>query len=407
MIQGLDWLDTKGNKEFDVSSRDFGDLELRKPEAPNKPHYFYDTKHSKLITDFVLYDGTRVATICTVTIVNNDGEYTPRLKFWKKDKTKKGSSDVLELEIPDMPETRMVKSLVDTDTGHRNLWILLDFLRNCSQLAIPASSVKIIESDSADIVELLQGSEKDKIVDAIKSVLGGNLTQAELDTIADRKGKLKMFADLLNDSEYFARVQQQRQDAGRDSKPEAIWQSFFEANQWIFGYGLNLVACQAYDNSKLEQITTGASRFAGAGKRTDALLRTRGVVSSLMFCEIKRPDTALINGTQYRKPDVWSVSSDVVGAVAQVQKTAEKAVRDVREFLHQQSGPDGEPANLTVATVRPRQVVVVGDTSQLGSDAGINGEKVAAFELFRRSNTDVEVITFDELYARACFIIHD
>jgi hypothetical protein len=51
---------------------------------------------------------------------------------------------------------------------------------------------------------------------------------------------------------------------------------------------------------------------------------------------------------------------------------------------------------------------VTGDTSEFVADNGdLNQEKVSAFELYRRSINDVEIITFDELYARARFIIHD
>jgi hypothetical protein len=143
-----------------------------------------------------------------------------------------------------------------------------------------------------------------------------------------------------------------------------VWQDFFEKNPWIFGYGLSLVACESYDDHKLEQITTGASKFTGAGKRTDGLLRTRGVVSSLVFCEIKRPDDRLLAAKQYREPDVWMPSQVVTGAVAQVQKTTEKAVRQIRDFIHKQSEPDGTPTGVKVATIRPRQVVVIGDMSE-------------------------------------------
>ena len=39
------------------------------------------------------------------------------------------------------------------------------------------------------------------------------------------------------------------------------------------------------------------------------------------------------------------------------------------------------------------------------TDAGVNGEQMESFELYRKSHNEVEVITFDELYERARFII--
>jgi hypothetical protein len=34
-------------------------------------------------------------------------------------------------------------------------------------------------------------------------------------------------------------------------------------------------------------------------------------------------------------------------------------------------------------------------------------EMLSSFELYRKSNTDIEIITFDELYERAKYIVGD
>ena len=50
-------------------------------------------------------------------------------------------------------------------------------------------------------------------------------------------------------------------------------------------------------NQALEQVTTGYS-FAQSGKRTDALLKTRGYISSLCFVEIKTHTTPLLHNKE-------------------------------------------------------------------------------------------------------------
>lgn len=405
MNLGLEFLKAKGNRTFTVEGGDFSQLEIR-PSGTGSLHYFYDLKHSSLVTDFILYDGPKVSAICTVTLIYNEDTYSPRLKFWKKDKTKEGQIP-LEQNIPDTTDTRTVKAFVDTSDGHQNLRVLINFLQECREISLPEGEFRITGKDSVEIAQLLVDSDKAQVIEALKSVLGSSLTQAELDIIANRKGQLDIFHCYLTDSEFFQKRRDEQQALGKDSRPEAIWQQFFEQNPWIFGYGLSLIACESYDDNKLEQITTGASKFGGAGKRSDGVLRTRGVVSSLLFCEIKRHDLPLLASTQYRKPDVWAPSNEVVGAVSQVQKTAEKAVRGIGEFLHRQYEPDGSPTDLVVSTVRPRQVVVVGQTDEFSTNGELNREKVSSFELYRRSVNDVEIITFDELYERACFIVQD
>ena len=86
----------------------------------------------------------------------------------------------------------------------------------------------------------------------------------------------------------------------------------------------------------------------GPGKRTDVLIRTRGRIGALCFVEIK-----------------------------------------FHEF--------GSPVSAEAFLMRPRSVVVCGDPKQFRTDAGVNQERLAGFELFRRQLASPDVVTFDEL----------
>jgi hypothetical protein len=50
-------------------------------------------------------------------------------------------------------------------------------------------------------------------------------------------------------------------------------------------------------------------------------------------------------------------------------------------------------------------VVIVGHLGELAQDEAINIEKMTSFELFRRSQSGTEILTFDEVLARARFIV--
>nr|WP_238350835.1 Shedu immune nuclease family protein [Kribbella shirazensis] len=188
---------------------------------------------------------------------------------------------------------------------------------------------------------------------------------------------------------------------------EGVWQHFFDANQWIFGYGLSLISSQSFDDHRLEQITTGANLFGGAGKRIDAILRSRGFVSSLMFTEIKKPSTALLADRPYRKPDVFQPSTELTGAISQLQKTTDKAIRGIATQFYKAYGPDGEFLGFEVSTIRPKQALIIGKLEEFESNGDVNQEKSTSFELYRRSIPDIEILTFDELYERARFIVGD
>lgn len=48
---------------------------------------------------------------------------------------------------------------------------------------------------------------------------------------------------------------------------------------------------------------------------------------------------------------------------------------------------------------------MVGNLDEFRTDNGVNKDKYRSFELFRRNTSSPEIITFDELYERACFIV--
>ncbi|MDO3645691.1 Shedu immune nuclease family protein [Nocardia mangyaensis] len=386
-------------KEFDVATEDFSLLEVRR-NGDQAFHYFFHTVDRCPVSDFILHKGPQVHTICTVTFIFSNDSYSPRFRFWKKDTTKPRKA--VDETLPNTSENRQVKASVDTKEGHRNFWKLMNYLQECANVSIPKDRFRAVTGDGDHLVELLKESNKDTLVGVMGKLIGGEVTEADLNLIANRKGQLEIFRQLLTDVDYFDK-HKERLNTG----VEGVWQRFFDKNSWIFGYGLTLIPCESYDPARLERITTGANVFGGAGKRVDALLRTKGAVSSLLFCEIKKHDTELLAATAYRKPDVYQPSGQLVGAVCQVQKTAEKAIRDIGTFLHKHVDPDGTPGDFEVATIRPRRIVVAGVASEFATPNGLNPEKIASFELYRRSIHDVEIITFDELYQRALFIVED
>lgn len=393
-------MSTRTDKEFDVATDDFLQLEVRR-NGNNAFHYFFHVSDRRPVSDFILHNGPRVSTICTVTFIYSGGSYRPRFKYWKKDKDKAGKYAEEELST-EGSGSLFVKALVDTSQGHKNFWKLINYLQECANISIPRDRFRAVIGDSAQLADLLKENDKDTLVGVMAKLVGSKLTEADLNLIANRKGQLEIFHKLMTDRGYF-----DTQRTRLSKKAEAVWQHFFDRNSWIFGYGLILIACETYDSSRLERVTTGASAFRGAGKRVDGLLRTRGAVSSLVFCEIKTPGTDLLKAVAYRPPDVYQPSTELVGAVCQVQKTTEKAVREIGMFLHKHVDPDGTPGDFEVFTIRPRQIVVAGLASEFATSNGINSEKVATFEPYRRAIHDVEIITFDELYQRARFIVED
>ena len=233
-------------------------------------------------------------------------------------------------------------------------------------------------------MKIFEGHDKGTVLAAVKTYLDGRVTRARCsDAVQPTSCSYETFYKLMTDHAFLA--EKERLAALRT---EDIWQAFFEENTWIFGYGLTLLACEKYGSDKLQQVSSGSNVFTGGGKRSDAIMRTKGFVQTLLFAEIKKHDTPLLMTQQYRKPDVYQVSSQLSGAVSQVQKTAFKALSDLAA-LHISRTPEGK-FQFEISTIRPRQVVVIGNLAELADGNNVNIEKMTTFELYRRDHQEVE-----------------
>ncbi|MCJ1697473.1 DUF4263 domain-containing protein [Rathayibacter caricis] len=379
-----------------MSSQSLEGLEIR-PSGDSSFSFFYDTINRRLVKDFRLADKPQVALYCGVHLIASGNKYSPRIRLWKRDKTKKAVHD---FDAGNIRSAHIIKALVDTSAGHENFLKLMAYVVGLSEIEISGQALKTVEASDADILGILKERSRDEIVPIMSAALGGPLTKDEIAILSGRKEHLVEFGQLLYTNGFIDGIAETSQRT-----IEAIWQDFFERATWIFGYGLSLISHSAMDDGKLERITVGNNLWSGAGKRSDAIMHSRAQVSTLLFCEIKRHDTPLLQTTAYREPDVFAPSKELVGGVAQVQKTVRKSFQLLQNQIEQLISPDGSPTGLDFSTTKPRQVLVIGDLREFHVNEGVNGEKMESFELYRRSISDVEVITFDELYARARFIL--
>lgn len=394
---------TVGQREaFVVGEDDFTDLELR--PVPNKNFsFFYDIARSALVKRFVLGTTPRTETYCLVRMIPKGEKYEPRLDV-RIDNTSGAARERAEQRIEDGDDGHLVKASVSLDAVHQNFWQLVDFLSSFPDVELPRANLAVVEADvAAAFASLLAGQDRSAQLQTLQSVLGDGLSEADVRLLVDRRQGLHEFERLMTDEDY----RRQRVAGHSGNGEEPMWQDFFETHPWIFGYGLKLIACEAFDEQRLEQTVTGAD-VTGAGDVVDALMTTHGQIRSLMFVEMKRPDTDLLarrpragDHDEYRS-GVFRASAELTGAVSQVQVTSHRAVRRLDE-LHR-ARDDGYLAD-DIGTIQPRQVVIIGQLDEFKRDDDIHPDHYRSFELYRRSIKDIEIITFDELLARARFIV--
>ncbi len=236
----------------------------------------------------------------------------------------------------------------------------------------------------------------DRSEQVLAEVLLTKVTKEDIVAVGYRKRQLDIFRRFLDEPAYFREWSEKLELA-----PEALWQRFFEKNTWMFGYGLGYLFLSALDGGKLEQVVQGYD-MVSYGKRADGVMKTRGAISSLCFIEIKTHETPLLATKSYRA-GCWAPSGDLAGAVAQVQGTVHSAVASIGARF-EGADREGNPTGEEIFNFQPKSYLVIGSLKQFLNEHGVNQEHMKSFELYRRSTSSPEIITFDELYERARFV---
>lgn len=259
-----------------------------------------------------------------------------------------------------------------------------------------AENVKLQLTKQINLLE----NESAEYLKAQDLILSGKVNTAEILELSHKKEQLDEFNKLMSDDAYFdSRVEESH-------GVEAVWQKFFETNRWIFGFGLNYIFNAPLDGKKLEQTVEGYS-ITGHGKRTDALLRTTGLIQTLCFGEIKTHRKSILKQSkQAYRPDSWAISEELAGGISQINKTIQKSLKNISTALSILDD-DGFKKSDPIYLYKPKSFLIIGSLKEfLNSDGDIHEEKFSSFELFRRSISDIEIITFDELYERAYALVH-
>jgi hypothetical protein len=360
--------------DFIVGQEDFSDVTLV-PTSDGHFYFFYNQAKKKRIRRFVLDVKPRVVYACIVTFIKKGERGTPRLHFITKDLT----GNYAKVRAPKNEETIELKASVNLGECHENFWRLIAFLRTFREIEIPDEMFSLVSKDESVIVA---GIRERRDVESVKSIVnqlldGVNLSVAEVNVLLKRKERLAAFEAAL-----------------KEHHPEREWQTFFEQNKWIFGYGLNYVILKVE-----EQPHVGGIRFDRlGGQNPDFLGITSGEVGFTVLVEIKTPQTLLLAGEQEIRNGAWSLSQELTDALMQIQANTDKwnttgaRTDENRDALEKQG----------VYTVKPKGILVIGSLAEVKSDPRSRRE---TFERFRQSVSGVEIITFDELHERAKFIV--
>ena len=170
-------------------------------------------------------------------------------------------------------------------------------------------------------------------------------------------------------------------EAHKTNGDEEFWQIQFQSHSLAFPQLFSVPVT----------FITGKAYVGGQGiDRSDArfvdFLFSGGSAREAILIEIKTPVTPLIQKQPYRG-NVHAPSSQLTGSIVQVADYRRSLSRDLDTLIR-----DGK---YNLAAFNPKAVVIIGNSSELDDD-----KKIRSFQLFRSGLSDVEIVTFDELFLK-------
>ena len=119
------------------------------------------------------------------------------------------------------------------------------------------------------------------------------------------------------------------------------------------------------------------------------------------FVEVKNPSTPLFAALKNRS-NSWRLSNDVVHSVSQIleQKASGLIKLDKQQY-------DSSGNSISQKAYDSKVILIVGHWKQLEESSNrLESEiKKKTFELFRNDSRNIEILTYDELYDRARYIV--
>lgn len=271
----------------------------------------------------------------------------------------------------------------------------LKFINEIDLKNVTERRLKILDGDlDDDSIRQVKGLlAKKGGAELIETLLNeGAITSKDIVNTSFRKKGIEIFNNLIQEPEFWKDYSEG--NSVKDKKEEKVWQYFLERNEWIFGYGLDY----RYKSILQREASISDSELDGSNTViTDYLLGDKMFTT---FVEIKKPSTPLF-GKLKNRSGAWTLSHDLMDSVSQIleQKAAGLIKMDKTQF-------DNEGSEIKQKTYDSKVILIIGNWSEIdGCSTKEQEMKMKTFELFRRDSRNIEIITYDELFERAKYIV--
>ncbi len=339
-------------------------------------------------------------------VTNNDDGFaikTGKKTAFKVLYIKDPKNDIRSFEI--IKDARNKEKVSLNLEGFSQMIAFLELIKSLDIKGLTEQKMTINSSSEYDIDDetrkkILTLLKTDNGLEVIETLLKDeSLTSKDLVNIGYRKSQLKLFEEFIADEE---KLQEYANLEGRtDKKPEKIWQYFFNKNNWIFGYGLDYRIQTNFDS----EVSVGDGGTQDQEKPSVDFLNT--YTNFTVLVELKKPTTELFKNSTSARSGTCGLSSELITGYTQCLE--QKAEWQIKSDHGKNRSKDGTK-ELEQRTRDPKVFLVIGNLGkEVLEETNLSKKDLMldTFELFRRDSRNVEIITYDELYERAKFIVEN
>lgn len=365
---------------FDTFTDSWNDIEIR--ICNNEQNCYIIQKDNKLnlIERFKLSNQPRVNIFCTWTFFKSSktGKFLPRPTFYKLN------------ENSEYPETSKQKVNLALDNGDIpvKFWDMINFLqgyRDLIDIGEFENKYKVINKE--DFIQEFNNYDAKEQISTLQAFIGdNNLSYEQLEQLLEnsKRKSLEEFKELLD----------------KNDISESTWQHFFEENMWIFaGISLKLF----FINGIIPQANIGIPNALGQGSPEVDIL---GINDYTTLVELKTPNTPIFTETKRNtaRTNTWSFSPEFIDGISQCLGQKENLIENKNKIL---KDPSGNIIN--GSTQDPKSIFIIGNKKkEFPNVLRKENDKIKAdtFERYRRNSKNIDIITYDELYERAYYIVN-
>lgn len=385
---------------FDLTKHDASEIRLM--EKYDKTNCVIESVDESGIKykGFKLTDNPKINICCDVAFYTSSitSKYLPRLTFIKVDK---------EFKIKEQEGKDKVRIDLNDSKTAENFWKIIGFLFEFKTLVdVDAFNKNYSVVDSSAYIIEFETKEQSEKINALRELVDKvNLSDVEIEIILreNRKRNLQHFERLLTEKESWKIYFEKYKDEIKGKGEEAVWHHFLKKHHWFLGLNIDIKFIR-------DLITEGEVGIPNTDGRGSPFVDFLGISDYTTLVELKTSNTKIFTDTRKNtsRTNTWSFSSDFIDGISQClgqkfdwdKKSESKNIVSGTQMINQTKH----------RTLDPKVIFIIGNKQEEFSEDSTDVLTVIkrdTFERFRRNSRNVEIVTFDELYERANYIVNN